>query len=85
MTTLVLDEWDDIVKQNPDRFVLIEDPVYENDTLKKGILKYKHKSRKKVFEKAKQLNLRSLTIRYTEGIRKEKLANVNFLLGSYEI
>jgi hypothetical protein len=86
MAIQVYEEWNDIVKQCPDSFVLIENPVYEDDTLKRGILRYKNKSRKKVFEKAKELDLHNLiTIRYTEGIRKERLANVNFLLGIYEI
>ncbi|MDR1764149.1 MAG: hypothetical protein LBR64_09420 [Dysgonamonadaceae bacterium] len=68
--------WEDIVKQCPDSFVLIENPVYEGARLSRGILRYKNKSRKKVFEKAKLIDTPNLTtIRYTEGIRKERLAN----------
>jgi hypothetical protein len=74
MATQVYDEWDDIVKKCPDSFVLLENPVYEGANLRRGILKYKNKSRKKVFEKAKTLDIHNLTtIRYTEGIRKERL------------
>ena len=76
MATQVYEEWDDIVKKCPDSFVLLENPMYEGADLRRGILRYKNKSRKKVFEKAKILNIRNLTtIRYTEGIRKERLEN----------
>jgi len=80
METPVYQLWEDIVKQCPDSFVLLENPVLERGTLTKGILRYKNKSRKRVFEKAKQLGLHSLTVTYTEGARKEKLAKVNFVL-----
>ena len=76
MATKIYEEWDNIVKKCPDSFVLLENPVYEGANLRKGILIYKHKSRKKVFEKAKTLDIHNLTtIRYTEGMRKEKLEN----------
>ena len=76
MATQVYEEWSEIVKKCPDSFVLLESPMYEGADLQRGILRYKNKSRKKVFEKAKMLNIHNLTtIRYTEGIRKEKLAN----------
>ena len=76
MITQLYEEWSDIIKKCPDSFVLLENPVYDGADLLKGILRYKNKSRKKVFEKAKTLDIHNLTtIRYTEGIRKERLAN----------
>jgi hypothetical protein len=80
MKTLEYENWDSIVKKYPDSFVLLENPVSEHGTLKKGIFRYKNKTRKKVFEKAKELALHSITIRYTEGMREERLKNTAFIL-----
>jgi len=48
--------WETIQKLYPDRFVLLENPVYNpRPHLKEAILLYKHKSRKKVIEKGIEL------------------------------
>lgn len=68
--------WEDIKAQYPDRFVLIENPVYQTDTpspfLERGILRYKNKARKKVVEKAKEMKFPSFKIKYTGGPLEEK-------------
>lgn len=79
MTTGV-EKWDSIKQRYPDSFVLIENPTYDGATLTSGIFKYKNKIRKRVFEKAKELNLNHITILYSGGIRKERLKNAIFVL-----
>jgi len=67
-----LASWETIQKEYPDRFVLLENPVYDPlPHLKEAILLYKHKSRKKVYEKANELKPYYSTIIYTGGIRGE--------------
>jgi hypothetical protein len=80
METPNYEKWDIIVKKYPDSFILLEKPVFDGAILKNGILRYKNKSRKKVFEKAKELDLNDITISYTAGIRKERLKNTAFIL-----
>jgi hypothetical protein len=76
-----MEKWEDIKRQYPDSFVLTENPVFDGARLKEGIFRYKNKSRERVFKEAKELDLKnSITIRYTEGIRKEKLENAIFIL-----
>ena len=66
--------WETIKKEYPDRFVLLENPVYEpRPHLKEAILLYKHKSRKKVIEKALVLKPYYSTIVYTGGIRLDRI------------
>ena len=75
-----LESWENIKKRYPDSFVLIENPVYEPlPHLKKGILVYKNKNRKKVVEKAVGLKLHYSTVEYTSGIRGDRV-NENALI-----
>jgi len=68
-----LTSWDAITKLYPDRFVLLQNPVYNpRPHLKEGIMLYKHKSHKKVIEKSLELKPPYSTIVYTGGIRLEK-------------
>ena len=70
--------WETIQKEYPDRFVLLENPVYNQPTspqIKEAVLLYKHKSRRKVYDKAIELKPRYSTIVYTGGARLEKANN----------
>ena len=72
--------WATIQKQYPDSFVLLENPVFERgQILKSGIFVYKNKNRKKVFEKDVALHLPYATIKYTGGIRGDRV-NENVLI-----
>ena len=66
--------WEDVIKQYPDRFVLIENPVFEPNSpfLIGGVLHYKNKSKYRVAELAKELDLGHFTIKYTGGPLEEK-------------
>ena len=73
--------WETIQKQYPDRFVLLENPIYNPlPHLKEAVLLYKHKSRKKVYEKANELKPHYSTIVYTGGIRGDKANEYTFVL-----
>jgi len=73
--------WETIKKQYPDRFVLLENPVFDpRPHLKGGILLYKHKSRKKVIEKELELKPYYSMIEYTGGIRGDKALAMNWIL-----
>ena len=66
--------WDTIQKQHPDRFVLLENPVYAPlPHLKEAILLYKHKNHKRVVDKALELKPHYSTIVYTGGIRGDRV------------
>ena len=68
--------WETKQKEYPDRFVLLENPVYNpRPHLKEAILLYKHKSRSKVYEKAIELKPYYSTIVYTGGVRGDKVEN----------
>ena len=68
--------WETIQKEYPDRFVLLENPVYNpRPHLKEAILLYKHKSRKKVINKELELKPQYSTIKYTGGARLDKVNN----------
>jgi len=68
--------WETIKKEHPDRFVLLENPVYDPlPHLKEAILLYKHKSRNKVIEKSLELKPHYSTLVYTGGIRGDKVEN----------
>ena len=72
--------WEMIQKLYPDRFVLLENPVYDPlPHLKEAILLYKHKNRKKVVEKDITLRPHYSTIKYTGGIRGDRV-NENTLI-----
>ena len=73
--------WETIQKMYPDRFVLLENPVFERDVhLKEAILLYKHKSRKKVIEKELELKPSYSALLYTGGIRGDRANEYTFIL-----
>jgi len=73
--------WETIQKEYPDRFVLLENPVYNpRPHLKEAILLYTHKSRKKVIEKELELKPHYSTILYTGGIRGDRANEYTFVL-----
>jgi len=73
--------WETIQKEYPDRFVLLENPVFDPlPHLKEAILLYKHKSRKRVIEKSVELKPYCSTIVYTGGIRGDKANEYTFVL-----
>jgi len=72
--------WETIQKQYPDSFVLIENPVFSSmREFKGGTFLYKNKSRKKVFQKDLELRPSYATIKYTGGIRGDRV-NENVLI-----
>ena len=72
--------WETIQKQYPDSFVLLENPVYDPmPYLKEAILLYRHKNRKKVVEKSLELKPHYSTLKYTGGIRGDRV-NENILI-----
>jgi hypothetical protein len=72
--------WETIQKEYPDRFVLLENPVYNpRPHLKEAILLYKHKDQMKVIKKKLELKPHYSTIVYTGGIRFDRI-NENTLL-----
>jgi len=76
-----LASWETIKKEHPDRFVLLENPVYNpRPHLKEAILLYKHKSRDKVIEKSLLLRPPYATIVYTGGIRLDRIDENTLLL-----
>ena len=73
--------WENIQKEHPDKFVLLENPVYDpRPYLKEAILLYKHKNQMKVIEKELELKPYYSTIVYTGGIRGEKANKYTFVL-----
>ena len=81
MKTKEYTSWETIQKMYPDRFVLLENPVFEQDVhLKKAILLYKHRSRKRVIEKAVEIRPHYSTIEYTGGIRGDRASEYTFIL-----
>jgi len=79
-TTKEYTSWDAIQKLHPDSFVLLENPVYDPlRGLTGGIFIYKNKNRTKVFEKDIAMQLPYATIKYTGGIRGDRV-NENVLI-----
>jgi len=73
--------WETIQKEYPDRFVLLENPVYNpRPYLKEAILLYKHKNQMKVIEKALELQPHYSTIVYTGGVRLDRIDENTLLL-----
>ena len=73
--------WETIQKEYPDRFVLLENPVFDpTPYLKEAVLLYTHKSRKKVIEKELELKPYDSTIVYTGGIRGDRANEYTFVL-----
>ena len=72
--------WENIQKQFPDRFVLLENPVFKVNSpiLTGGILRYKNRSIDRVIEVANQLSLNHQTVKYTGGKLDE--TDINFIL-----
>ena len=69
-----LASWETITKEYPDRFVLLENPVYNpRPHLKEAIMLYKHKDHMKVVEKELELKPQYSTIVYTGGIRLDRI------------
>ena len=73
--------WETIQKLYPDRFVLLENPVFDPlPHLKEGILLYKHYHKKKVIDRALILKPPYSTIVYTGGIRLDRIDENTLLL-----
>jgi hypothetical protein len=72
--------WEAIQQQYPDRFVLLENPVFEGAHIKEAILLYKHKSHKKVVEKDVELKPPYSTLVYTGGIRGDRALEKTWIL-----
>ena len=73
--------WETIQKLYPDRFVLLENPVYERGPLiKEAIFRYKHKSKKKVIDKEITIKPHYSTIVYTGGVRGDRANEYTFVL-----
>ena len=72
--------WENIQKRFPDRFVLLENPVFKSNSpiLIGGVLRYKNRSIDKVIEVANQLSLNHQTVKYTGGKLNE--TEINFIL-----
>ena len=83
MKTKEFTSWETIQKLYPDRFVLLENPVYERGPLiKEAIMLYKHKNRDKVIDKSLVLKPSYSTIVYTGGIRGDRASEQTWILGS---
>ena len=74
--------WETIQELYPDRFVLLENPVYEGNgpVIKEAIFLYKHKDQMKVIEKSLQLKPSYSTLVYTGGIRGDRAGEMNWIL-----
>jgi len=73
--------WKKIQKEYPNRFVLLENPIFDpRPYLKEAILLYKHKSRKKVIEKEIELKPHYLAVVYTGGIRGDRVDENTLIL-----
>ena len=73
--------WETIQKEFPDRFVLLENPVFSpRPHLKEAILLYKHKDQMKVIRKSLELQPPYATIVYTGGIRLDSIDENTLLL-----
>ena len=78
-----LASWETIQKEYPDRFVLLENPVFTQPTsphIKEAMLLYKHKNHKKVVEKELKLKPHYSMIIYTGGIRLDRIDENTLLL-----
>jgi len=73
--------WEAIQKLYPDRFVLLENPVYDPlPHLKEAIFLYKHKNYRKVVEKAVKLKPHYSTLLYTGGVRGDRVDENTLIL-----
>jgi len=74
--------WETIQKMYPDKFVLLENPVYKGNSplIKEAIFLYKHKNSKKVVDKSLELKPSYATIEYTGGIRGDRALEKTWIL-----
>ena len=73
--------WETIQKEYPDRFVLLENPVFDpTPYLKEAVLLYKHKDQMKVIKKKLKLKPHYSTIVYTGGVRLDRIDENTLLL-----
>ena len=73
--------WETIQKEYPDKFVLLENPVFDpTPHLKEGLLLYKHRDRDKVIKKSLELKPYDATIVYTGGVRGDRANKYTFIL-----
>ena len=72
MNTKEYTSWETIQKLYPDRFVLLENPVFDRADIKEAIFLYKHKSRNRVIDKSLELKPHYSTIVYTGGMRGDR-------------
>jgi len=72
--------WEAIQKLYPDRFVVLENPVYDGARIKEAVFLYKHKNRKKAIEKELELNPHCSALVYTGGIRGDRANEYTFIL-----
>jgi hypothetical protein len=81
MKTKNITSWETIQKLYPDRFVLLENPVFDPlPHLKEAVVLYKHKYHKKVVQKALELKPHCSTIEYTGGIRGDRANELTWIL-----
>jgi hypothetical protein len=80
MKTKEYTSWETIQKLHPDRFVLLENPVFEHGQIKEAIFLYKHKNRMKVIEKTLDLEPQNSALEYTGGIRGDNAAKYTWIL-----
>ena len=83
MKTKECTSWETIQKLYPDRFVLLENPVYRGAHIKEGIFLYKHKSYKKVVEKDLELRPSYATIDYTGGTRGDRALEMDWIVSCF--
>jgi hypothetical protein len=72
--------WETIQKMYPDRFVLLESPVFERAQIKEAIFLYKHRNRMKVIEKELELKPHHSALVYTGGIRGDRALEKTWIL-----
>jgi len=77
----VYTSWETIQRTYPDRFVLLENPVFNpRPYIKEGIFLYKHKNYRKVVEKELELKPHYSMIEYTGGIRGDRVDENTLIL-----
>ena len=73
--------WEAIQKLYPDRFVLLENPVFNpRPHLKEAIFLYKHRNYRKVVEKEIELKPHYSMIEYTGGVRGDRVDENTLIL-----
>ena len=69
--------WETIQKEYPDKFVLLENTVYDPISyIKEATVLYKHYHRKKVIDKELELNPKRSAIVYTGGVRLDRIDKI---------